>query len=226
MRKRISYTMEQDAPGWPGNPGLEIRPFTSIAAGDSCNQYTFTLFNHYGSHMDGARHFNDQGRRLPEEDFDSFFYEAPLLIDLPKKENEIIRKEELEPFAAQIAKADLLMIRTGFSVQRKNDPAMYSYHGPCIGADAAKYLMDTFRGNLKAISLDFLSLGSVAHPEEGRRAHQYMLGVHHNNEHICIIEDVCFEGLNAGQIRSAAAIPLFMEQLDSGPVTMWVEIDP
>ena len=225
MRKRISYTLNSNDPGWPGNPKIGFASYTSIAEGDSCNQYILSLFNHFGSHMDGARHFNDNGIRLAEEDFDRFFYGHPLLVDIPKKAAEAVIKEDLVPYAAEIAKADLLMIRTGFSKIRRDDPEIYSAKGPYMDSDAAKYLMDHFRSNLKAVALDFISLGSPAAPDGGGLAHQYMLGVHHHGEHICIIEDVNFEGLESEKLRSAAAVPLFTEIMDSAQVTMWVETD-
>ena len=41
---------------------------------------------------------------------------------------------------------------------------------------------------------------------------------------IFIIEDVNFEGLDKKRIQKAAAIPLYLEGVDSSPVTMWAEI--
>lgn len=224
MRKRISYDIQSSAPGWPGNPKIEFETITSIKEGDICNQYVFSMFNHFGSHMDGARHFNDNGRRLCEEPFDMFFFDVPCLIDVPKKAAEPITQKDLENYAEQIESSDLLMIRTGFSGRREEEPAVYAEQGPYVSGEAAKYLMDHFRGSLKAIALDFISLGSPAAPEEAVKAHQYMLGLHHNNACIGIIEDVDFTGLSAEHIKSAAAIPLFIEVLDSTPITMWVEL--
>lgn len=224
MRKRISYDLSAAAPGWPGNPKLEISTFTSIKAGDNCNQSVVTFFNHFGSHMDGARHFNDNGLCLGERPFESFFFERPLLLDLPKEAAQAVLVEELEAHGDEIAAADLLMIRTGFSRVRREEPDTYSARGPYVSSKAAKYLMDNFSGNLKAIALDFISLGSPAAPEEGTLAHQYMLGIYHGGRHIPIIEDIILEDIDPKLIRSVAAIPMFIEGLDSLPVTVWAEL--
>ena len=225
MKKRISYELTASAAGWPGNPKITVSPFTSISKGDRCNQYMITLFNHFGSHMDGARHYNDSGKRLTEEPFDRFFFGHPLLIDVKKEAGEGITKEDLEPYTEQIRKADLLMLRTGFARKRAEDPECYSRRGPYVSCSAAEFLMDHFRENLKAIALDFISLASPQMPEEGGKAHQIMLGVFHQNQAVPIIEDVSFEGLETDRIVSAAAVPLFMEEADSAPVTMWVELE-
>lgn len=216
--------MNENGPGWPGNPSLKIEEYTSIKKGDSCNQYIFTLFNHFGSHMDGARHFNDNGARLTEAPFDMFFYEKPLLIDIQKGAGEKITKEDLELYAEKIAACDLLMIRTGFSTMRSENSEIYMHSGPSVGSTGAKYLMDHYRETLKAVALDFISLGSYADQEDAVKAHQYMLGVHHNNEYISIIEDINLQDLPTDGILSAAAIPLFMDKIDSSPITMWVEL--
>ncbi|MBR2188187.1 MAG: cyclase family protein [Eubacterium sp.] len=225
MKKRISYDLRACDPGWPGNPKVEVSPFTQIEKGDSCNQYVMTLFNHFGSHMDGARHFNNQGRRLCEEPFDRFFYDRPLLIDVPKQAGEAITQEDLVPWHERIAGADLLMLRTGFAEVRTNDPRCYAENGPYVTPSAAQYLMEHFGSQLKAIALDTISLGSPAATEDGGVTHEIMLGCHRDSEAICIIEDVSFAGLEPDSIISAVAMPLFVEKIDSAPVTMWVEID-
>jgi arylformamidase len=222
MYKRISYTLTSKAPGWPNNPTLEITPDSLISNGDNCNTFQLNLFNHFGSHMDGPKHFNDQGARLGDLPIETFFYERPLLVDIPKTFGELVTVTELSPFQESIKSADLLMIRSGFSEQRVHNPARYASEGPAMSAEACKYLMDYFP-NLKAIALDWISLASYVHPEDGVLAHQYLLGKFHNH-YICIIEDLLFEGLDNKTLKKVWSIPLFVEEIDSAPVTVLAEV--
>ena len=70
--------------------------------------------------------------------------------------------------------------------------------------------------------MDFLSLATPGDTSgDGVKAHQIMLGKFEKG-YICINEDVNMAELPE-TLKSAAAVPLFLEGTDSGPVTMWVE---
>ena len=223
MRKLISYPISPHMPGWPGNPTYSLTPFDSMDRGMEDNTYTVTLFNHFGTHFDAPRHFVADGLTISELPFDAFFYAAPLLLDIPKGSREKVEPEDLEPYAEQIAACDLLMIRTGYARVRREAPEEYSHNSPAVSSRAAQYLRDRFTGTLKAVALDFLSL-ATPHDDsgDGVLAHQIMLGKFQPG-YICIIEDVDMSEL-PDRIRAAAATPLFLEGIDSGPVTMWAEL--
>ena len=46
---------------------------------------------------------------------------------------------------------------------------------------------------------------------------------YYTHNHIFIIEDVKMSEISAENLRRAAAIPLYLLEVDSSPVTMWVE---
>lgn len=222
MYRLISYPITQDGPTWPGNPTMSLTPKTQISKGNLANTCTIHLFNHYGTHFDAPRHFNEAGLPIAELPLEQFLYQAPLLLEIPKGALEKVEPADLEPFAAQIAACDLLLLRTGFQKARESDRDSYESKGPAVSSRTAKYLLDHYR-NLKAIALDFVSLACYADQEDGDLAHQYMLGKFHDH-FICIIEDVNMAGLPAGKFKSAAAVPLMIQGVDSCPVTMWVEL--
>ena len=159
MFKILSYPIKDGDPTWPGNPTCSLEPHTSIAKGDTANTATIHLFNHYGTHLDGPMHFNPNGISLDKVPVERFFYQKPLVIDVPKKAGEKILTEDLIPYKDQIAQADFLFLRTGFWKKRKSDPSVYENNGPAVGSAAATYLRENFP-NLKAIGLDFVSLAS------------------------------------------------------------------
>ncbi len=215
----ISYPVSQDQPTWPGNPSFYLEPHSSIGKGDSCNTALIHLFNHYGTHIDGPRHFYAKGKTLDSLPLEQFIYERPLLLDIPKQKGEKVMPSDLEPYAAELEQADLLLIRTGFWKTRITDPETYEKTGPAVSSECAIYLQEHVQ-NLKAIALDFVSLASYSDQNDGTLAHQYMLGMFHSH-FFCIIEDVNMKDLPQGFLKGVSAIPMFIEGIDSSPVTMW-----
>jgi arylformamidase len=223
MYKLLSYVLNETDYGWPGAPTLKIKPFESMEKGDLLNTYMLELFNHFGSHMDGPRHFNKQGKRLFELPLETFVFEAPLLLEIPKDFKEAVLVKDLLPYQKEIGAADLLMIRSGFSRYRHSEGKRYASEGPYIASETAKYLVTKFE-NLKAIALDWISLGSYAYGDESVLAHQHMLGKF-GCRGIGIIEDISFEDLDGNNIKRIFALPLLVEGIDSAPVTVLAELE-
>lgn len=223
MRTFISHMIRKGDPGWPGNPTVELENFSGIDHGDSANTYVVKLFNHFGTHFDAPRHYCADGLTINDIPKDRFFYSRPLVLDIPKRILEKIEPADLLPHAEKIRECDLLMLRTGFESQRGLDPDAYSGRGPAVSAACAQYLVENFCGTMKAVAVDFVSLACPADTVDGDAAHRYLLGAY-GAGYICIIEDVSMSALPAGFLKGAAAIPLFIDGLDSAPVTMWADI--
>ena len=222
MYKLISYPVKEGDAVWPGGFTVSLKPRGSMSKGDVCNTFTFEMNNHFGTHFDAPNHFVADGLRIAELPLERFIFERPLLLDIPKESLEKIEAGELASFSEDIAKCDLLMVRTGFSKYRASDRETYTHKGPAVSSLAAEYLLDNFTG-LKALALDTISLASYGDRQDGNLAHQYMLGARHNR-FVCIIEDVDMRDLVPGTIARVFALPLFIEGLDSGPVTMLAEL--
>ena len=222
MYRRLSYTLNVRYHAFPGAPTMRIEPFESMQKGDRLNTYNVTLFNHFGTHMDGPNHFNGQGRQLYELELSTFIFEKPLLVDIPKGRGELVEPEELMRFDEAIRAADLLLVRSGFSAMRASDNRAYSEEGPAISARAAELIVERYQ-NLKAVGMDWISLSSPLHLEDGIRAHQIMLGKT-GAEPVLIIEDIDLSGLDPDTLETVFALPLFIEGIDSAPVTILAKI--
>lgn len=224
MWKMLSYPVQDTGINWPGCPSYTWTPMESMDAGSKCNTGMIHIFDHFGTHLDAPKHYNNTGETIGELPFfESFIYNAPLVLDIPKRENEKIQPEDLSSHHDQIAGADILCIRTGFSKIRKADPDLYNRNGPSVSAAAAKYLKDNFADTLKAVGMDFLSFACPADTKDGDEAHREMLG-NYDGKHILIIEDCCFDELPVSRIKRIFAIPLRFYGIDSSPVTMFAEI--
>ena len=222
MYRRLSYTLNVRDHAFPGAPTMRIEPFESMQKGDRLNTYNVTLFNHFGTHMDGPNHFNGQGRQLYELELSTFIFEKPLLVDIPKARPPLVEPEELMRFDEAIRAADLLLVRSGFSAMRASDNRAYSEEGPAISARAAELIVERYQ-NLKAVGMDWISLSSPLHLEDGIRAHQIMLGKT-GAEPVLIIEDIDLSGLDPDTLETVFALPLFIEGIDSAPVTILAKI--
>lgn len=223
MRQLISHPITAGAPGWPGNELYEVEQVRSMARGDINNSAIFRMHEHYGTHMDAPFHFNANGPKIAELPFERFFYEAPLLLDIPKGSCELLEPEDFEPHADLIAQADFLMIRTGFGAWRATDPKKYQMESPAISSRGCAYLVRAFGGHLKTVCLDVQSLGNALDTSgDGVEAHRWLLGSY-TSEFICVVEDANLADVPAQGLTAASTIPLMLTGNDSSPVTAWVE---
>ncbi|MFC0309745.1 cyclase family protein [Gallibacterium trehalosifermentans] len=218
----LSYPLDVQDPGFPGEPTLQIEYCTQITKGDVYNSAKIHLFNHFGTHFDAPRHFNPNGVSITELPLSQFIYEKPLLLDIPKGKASLITKQDLEPYIEEIQQADLLLIRTGQEQVRFANPTQYAEAGCAVSIEASQYLID-IAPNLKAIGFDFISLASPSNAEHGVKAHQILLGMFSQN-FICIIEDMKLSHINASQLKKVFAMPLLVKEIDSGQVTILAEL--
>ncbi|WP_339783931.1 cyclase family protein [Paenibacillus sp. FSL R7-0313] len=217
----LSYPLSVNTPVYKDNPPVEIQQQSSIDQGDLYNQFIITSLDHNGTHIDGPWHFNPQGLKISEIPIDYFIFTHPTILDIPKGDDELITKADLEPYEHQIAGSDLLLIRTGFGNFRSSDPVRYSDHNPGFAADAASYLM--VFDSLRAVGMDMISSGSVIHVDEAITFHQIILGKGRvDGKFILLIEDMNLNHDLSG-IEKVYAVPLYIEGVDSSFSTVFTE---
>jgi len=219
MYLRISYTCDSASPRFPGNPENQVRKVLSIDRGDVCNAAEVFLFNHNGTHIDLPNHYHAGGRRLAEFDIADFIFERPVLVRVEIGVGEDITASMLEPFREQIEGKDLLLLRTGIGARRSHSE--YT-NNPYLTLDAARFLKSIH--GLRAIGIDFLSVTNPEIKELGHEVHRILLGDLPDRKPVMIIEDMDLsrEAVIAG-FRRVFAIPLFFEEVDGMPCTVFGE---
>jgi kynurenine formamidase len=181
-----------------------------------------SLYNHIGAHYDAPNHYIPEGPQIAELPLSRFIFERPLLLDVPKGDREKVASGDLIPYRESIEHCDLLMIRTGFSRFRTQEPGRYEAEGPAIASECAEYLVSNYP-NIQALAVDFVSIASYRDQADGNRTHQILLGG--NGGHfICAVEDVRMAELKPGELKRVFALPLFITGIDSAPVTIVAEI--
>ena len=113
--------------------------------------------------MDGPAHFNPDGPRLMELPMEYFCFDRVAAADVPKGPGEGIVPEDLKLWEEAIRAADLLLLKTGLCKIRDTQPRVYEAQGAFLTPEVCRYLVETFP-DLKAIGLDFLSVGDARQP--------------------------------------------------------------
>ena len=199
---------------------IQITPILRIANGNNSNLSRLSITNHYGTHVDSPNHFNPVGKKLVDFPIESFIFTSPLLLDIPMGDDGLLSAGDLIPHADRISRCDLLLLRSGFSQYRSQDPQRYRFKTPGVSAEAAQYLMQ-FPG-FRAIGVDFISLEWTVNTSHGFRAHQVLLG---DNDHpVMIIEDMLLDGDLANLYR-VYMVPLLFADLDSFQCTVIAELN-
>lgn len=224
MIRFLSYPLSPETPAFPNCPQATFEPTSRIERGDVCNWVTVTTQNHVSTHVDAPWHFNPNGKRITELEPWEFFFESPRLIDLTKSDDELITDADLRRYSAEIAGADILMIRTGFGRKwRDADPVRYSQHGPGFEPSAGEYLIRE-QPSLRAIVLDWISAASPTHAPAGHEFHRTVLGRRREDRYILIVEDARLDPeLIQGDLGRVIVAPLLLQDQDGGPVTMFAE---
>ncbi|MCF2706706.1 cyclase family protein [Arcanobacterium haemolyticum] len=223
----LSHPLNMVDGAWPGEPTLTVEKDSVIGqSGKPFNSVMMHLPNHFGTHIDGPKHFNPEGAdfdTLPADKF-GFFEDEILLVDLPEKNvpESLITKEDLEPYAEQLKNARILLIRTGFEKNKKDNPDLYINHGPAIHSEFARWLNEEFP-KLDVIGMDWLSIASPAN-DHGPEAHRWLLG-NYTGHIITGIEDMPLAVIGDKKIKFLTLGPLRVEGVDSVPISpmAWLE---
>ena len=183
----LSHRLSSRTPLPPGVPPYEFHHHASMKRGDVSNLFMLHFSNHTGTHIDAPWHFVDSGIPISDFRLDEFVFERPACIDLAFQDGELIEIAHFAAHAELIRQADLLLIRTGYSKVRKEDPERYTWQSPGVSTRAATYLVENFP-QLLAIGLDTVSLACMQHLDDGLEAHRILL--RGDGRRFLIIEDM------------------------------------
>lgn len=213
----LSHKLCTTTPAFAGGESLVITPIKEIKNGGSSNSYKVSFANHLGTHVDAPRHFDVNGKSISEYSLEDLVFTNPVLVDIPKDDSQFIERRDLENNKQLIAKADMVLLRTGFQKYRDVDPTKYSMRNPGIARDAASYIVSDFP-NLRAIGFDFISTSACQHREEGRVTHRILL----SNRDFFIVEDMDLSNYPRNTKR-IFVVPLIIVGVDSAPCTVMAE---
>jgi len=236
MIVQLSYPLDPEHVLMPGSIAAPVlRPRSRMVAApagadpgnvrwDSYNNTSFIdAFVHTGTHIDTAYHVCADGIKLGAFSIEDFVFEHPILLEIPKGDEETIGVSDLMPHADALAEADLLLVYTGFSKHRSSEPERYVMKQPGFSADAAEYLVALPR--LRCAGGDFMGIENIPAgrasdpPFPAHRA--FLLG----GKKFLILEDPNLAPLVGKRLRRAFIIPLLFPEAEAMMVTAFAETD-
>ncbi|WP_455364351.1 cyclase family protein [[Eubacterium] cellulosolvens] len=199
---------------------LRITAKSEISKGERTNKKLIeNLTTHTGTHIDVAYHMLVDGITLDELDISHFIFDHPLLLEISKSDFEKVTYDDLHPYEKQIRQSDILMIYTGFSRYREDDPDRYFRNQPGLSENATDYLTEF--PNLRGVAVDLIGVENVI---EGRKksypVHKILFK---SFKKLVLLEDADLAALSGKDLKRVYLIPLFVKGADGSPVTAFAE---
>ena len=210
----LSHPFSNDTPLYGGAKDIKINQGSSIQDGDTANTLNLSFPNHSGTHVDVPYHFFEDGMKLTDYDASFWIFHHPVCVDVCGDDGYLVRYDDVRESINK--NTDLLLIRTGYEKHR--DEKKYWQKNPGLSVDLAKGLRSVYP-NLRSVGVDFISITSRLHREEGREAHRAFLGNDFSSEPIVIIEDVSLSKYNKN-IKTVMVSPLIIASADGAPCTI------
>ncbi|MBF0553886.1 MAG: cyclase family protein [Nitrospirae bacterium] len=193
-----------------GAESIEIQTRKSIDMGDAANVYSFTMENHWGTHVDAPNHFFNDGMKIYEYPPEFCFFKNPQVFRVSLQPSEVIQGlRDVNP------RTDLLLIQSDWCKLRHKE--VYVKENPGIAPDVGFYLRRQCP-HLRAVGLDWISVSPYTDRQLGRLTHRAFLDPDGQNAPILLIEDMNLS-MELASLREVVVFPLRIDALDSAPCT-------
>lgn len=197
----VSIPIHAGTTVWPGDNPVRFEAASRIAEGASCNTSSLTVPSHCGTHCDAPWHFEDDGKKLHEVDFQVFFGVARVIELL---EVDLVRADDLGPAPLP----PRILLKTRNSDYPVNGPFKTDF--VAVAPDAAQRMVDE---GVRLVGVDYLS---VAAYKDAAPTHHILL----RNE-VFIVEGLCLWDVPAGD-HPFTVLPMALYGADGAPCRAFV----
>ena len=216
----LSHYYNESTPGYGGKKDFSLKATRSMSKGDSCNQLSFEMSNHVGTHIDLPFHFDPKGQKLNDYSPQDWIFSQICLLEIPLKAGELLSPHHFS--TKPNPNVEFLIIKTGFENHRNSD--LYWNQNPGLNSELADFLREEYK-NLRVLGFDFISATSFTNKEEGKKAHRAFLAPAKGRP-LLILEDMRLSPLSSETVFSTGVIsPLLIDKADGVPVTVFVHVD-
>jgi arylformamidase len=147
----VSVPLSAATPTYPGDPGIDIRPWLTLAKGDAANVSLINFGLHSGTHVDAPAHFIAGGAKVESLPLESLMGEAEV-VEVPDH----IRVIEEDFVTANCAKgSQRILFKTRNSAFWDNTEDGFREDYTYIDPDAARRLVEL---GIKLVGIDYLSV--------------------------------------------------------------------
>jgi arylformamidase len=194
----ISQVLNDKIPVWPGDTPFQYKVSWGMEESGSVNVGQVTMSTHTGTHIDAPYHFDNDGKKVIELDFNLYIGQA-LVVQLQQPTS--IGLKELQDVPLKGVRR--LLIKSG----AWQDKTVFPKSIPHIEPELAAYLGEQ---GVQLLGLDLPSVDPLDSKE---------LSAHHelNRHGIHILEGLVLDKIEPGEYE-LAALPLPLEQADGSPV--------
>ncbi len=214
----LSYALEEASPVHIGLKEPEIIHNNQIVDEKGYNTYLIHVENHSGTHVDAPGHFVEDGKIISDYQPDELVFNNPLIVDIPKSPNELVKIWDISKL--DFNDADCILFRTGFEKFHDNDPEEYLTQNPGISPEVIYFIRKNLK-NVRCIGIDCVSMSSYQNPELGEDTH---LNAFEKNkdfgEPLLLIEDMKLNNVKNEDLESIIIIPWQIKGIDSAPCTV------
>ena len=154
----VSLGIGPDLPTWPGDPGVEIVPFSRLARGDPANVSELRLGSHTGTHVDPPVHFIDGEASIDALPLETLVGPA-VVADL--RGAEAIGPAELDALDLP-AGLERLLCRTDNSDLWSKAAGEFPENYVAVTPEGARWIVER---SLRLVGVDFLSVERDGPPD-------------------------------------------------------------
>jgi arylformamidase len=179
----ITVPLSTNTPTYPGDPGIEIHQWSSIANGNSSNLTLLHFGAHSATHVDAPAHFIEGAGRVDSLPLDVLIGEAQV-IEVPESLLVIDERFVAENISTDVTR---VLFKTKNSSFWKNKLKEFQTNYTHLGSDAARKLVEM---GVRLIGIDYLSI------------EKFHSGTH--EVHLALLSNgvVIVEGLNLSEVAA------------------------
>ncbi len=231
---QFSYPLDGSSVVMPsGVRGPDLRPRSRMTPpsgsgtpGDvrwnSYNNTSFIdAFVHTGTHVDTAFHVSKDGPRLGDFSLADFIFDHPVLLEIPKGDEEEILVADLKAHEKKLREADLLLVHTGYSKHRAADPERYMTKQPGFSVEAAKYLVSL--PNLRCAGADTMGIENIPRGRAATPPFPVHTAFMLSGRKFLVLEDPNTAPLIGKKLERAFVIPLLFPEAEAMMVTAFCD---
>ena len=218
----LSYALEETSPVHIGLKDPEMVHNNQIVDGKGYNTYLINVENHSGTHVDAPGHFVEDGKIISEYQPDELVFNNPLIVDIPKGPNELVKIWDISKL--NFNDADCILFRTGFEKFHDNDPEEYLTQNPGISPEVMYFIRKNLK-NVRCIGIDCVSMSSYQNPKSGEETHVNAFKKSKDfGEPLLLIEDMKLSNVQNEDLESIILVPWQIKGIDSAPCTVLAKV--
>jgi arylformamidase len=180
----ISVPLTNEMPTYPGDPGIQISDWFTLANGDAANVTHLKLGAHTGTHVDAPAHFIEGAAQVESLQLETLIGKAQVIVvpETVLSINKTLVAEQLKPNVAR------LLFRTRNSSFWHDHPIQFRQDFTYLELDAAEFLV---QHDVQLLGIDYLSIEQF-----GQKQHETHLALLAHG--VVILEGLDLSGVPAG----------------------------